>query len=220
MAVLRSASTPLLDVILSYKPQNEPFFAQSVVSDARFAKVSKWFQFLLCLCTNKPCRFLCRVPEGEKKESSGQGPRPLSLALLGSSPKGRASGDPCRLHLFAKASPFDRLPPAGGRCRHRRQKGERGGTAIAMTERASLLKIKAPAAPPPGLGARVGRAQMLSRADHLFSGRGNRIRRVHQLFSQWRVMLPPCCWAAVRRLFRSGSWSGRPSGPSSGGVSV
>ena len=79
---------------------------------------------------------------------------------------------------------------------------------------------KAPAAPPPGLGARVGRAQKLSRADHLFSGRGNRIRRVHQLFSQWRVMLPPCCWAAVRRLFRSGSWSGRPSGPSSGGVSV
>ena len=131
-----------------------------------------------------------------------------------------ALGSPRRLHLFAKASPFDRLPPAGGRCRHRRQKGERGGTAIAMTERASLLKIKAPAAPPPGLGARVGRAQMLSRADHLFSGRGNRIRRVHQLFSQWRVMLPPCCWAAVRRLFRSGSWSGRPSGPSSGGVSV
>ena len=27
MAVLRSASTPLLDVILSYKPQNEPFSA-------------------------------------------------------------------------------------------------------------------------------------------------------------------------------------------------
>ena len=34
IAVLRSASTPLLDVILSYKPQNEPFSAQSVVLDA------------------------------------------------------------------------------------------------------------------------------------------------------------------------------------------
>ena len=27
--------------------------------------------------------------------------------------------------LFAKGSPFERLPPAGGRCRRRRQKGER-----------------------------------------------------------------------------------------------
>lgn len=165
-------------------------------------KFQNGFNFYCACAQINPAGF-CAGCQKVKKESSGQRPRPLSLALLGSSPKGRASGDPCRLPLFAKASPFGR-----------------GGTAIAVTERASLLKIKAPAAPPPGLGARVGRAQMLSRADHLFLGRGNRIRRVHQLFSQWRVMLPPCCWAAVRRLFRSGSWSGRPSGPSSGGVSV
>ena len=40
IAVLRSASTPLLDVILSYKLQNEPFSAQSVILEAYFAEVS------------------------------------------------------------------------------------------------------------------------------------------------------------------------------------
>ena len=183
-------------------------------------KFQNGFNFYCACAQINPAGFCAGCQKVKKRRVPGR-VLALSASLCSAAlPKGRASGDPCRLHLFAKASPFDRLPPAGGRCRHRRQKGERGGTAIAMTERASLLKIKAPAAPPPGLGARVGRAQMLSRADHLFSGRGNRIRRVHQLFSQWRVMLPPCCWAAVRRLFRSGSWSGRPSGPSSGGVSV
>ena len=45
------------------------------------------------------------------------------LALSGShsfasSPKVGALGSPRKLHLFAKASPFEeRLPPAGGRCR-------------------------------------------------------------------------------------------------------
>ena len=44
----------------------------------------------------------------------------LSVKSFGfaSSPKGRALGSPRKLHLFAKASPFEgRLPPAGGRCR-------------------------------------------------------------------------------------------------------
>jgi hypothetical protein len=44
--------------------------------------------------------------------------RPLShLALLdASSPKGRAFGSPRKLHLFAKASPFEeRLPPRRGK---------------------------------------------------------------------------------------------------------
>ena len=40
---------------------------------------------------------------------------PIGIA---SSPKGRAFGSPRKLHLIAKASPFEeRLPPAGGRCR-------------------------------------------------------------------------------------------------------
>ena len=48
IAVLRSASAPLLDVILSYILQNEPFSAQSVVLDTQFAKVTIMFQILLC----------------------------------------------------------------------------------------------------------------------------------------------------------------------------
>ena len=52
----------------------------------------------------------------------GQQPRPLSLALLGSSPKGRALGSPRKLYLFAKASHLGR-----------------GGTAKAVTERARTL---------------------------------------------------------------------------------
>jgi hypothetical protein len=37
----------------------------------------------------------------------------LSVTFGDSSPKGRALGSPHRLHLFANASPFDRLSPAG-----------------------------------------------------------------------------------------------------------
>ena len=49
MAVLRSASTPLLDVILSYKPQNEPFSAQPVFLDAQFAKSFKLVSIFIVL---------------------------------------------------------------------------------------------------------------------------------------------------------------------------
>ena len=61
IAVLRSASTPLLDVILSYKLQNEPFSAQSVILEAYFAEVSIWFQFLLCLSLILRAVSLCRI---------------------------------------------------------------------------------------------------------------------------------------------------------------
>ena len=37
----------------------------------------------------------------------------------------------------------------------------------------------------------------------LVSGSGSSIRTVNHWFSQWTVMLPPCCWASARRLFRS-----------------
>ena len=200
-------------------------------------KFQNGFNFYCACAQINPAGFCAGCQKVKKRRVPGR-VLALSASLCSAAlPKGEPLAIPADFISLPRPLPLTDFPrpgqilPAPGRnvtagdkernrCRHRRQKGERGGTAIAMTERASLLKIKAPAAPPPGLGARVGRAQMLSRADHLFSGRGNRIRRVHQLFSQWRVMLPPCCWAAVRRLFRSGSWSGRPSGPSSGGVSV
>ena len=77
---------------------------------------------------------------------------------LDSSPKGRAFGSPRKLHLFAKASPFEeRLPPAGtdsprpGRnvtvgdkegngCRAA-TKGGIWQSRQALTERASPLKV-------------------------------------------------------------------------------
>ena len=75
------------------------------------------------------CRAVCgppgiafsRVGSWRKAASPSQ-----SLLRKSSSPKGRALGSPRELHLFAKASPFDRLPPlrdrfapAGEKC-HRR----------------------------------------------------------------------------------------------------
>ena len=45
------------------------------------------------------------------------------------------------------------------------------------------------------------------------------MRRVHQLFSQCSVMLPPRCPTVVRTLFRSVP-CGRPSASSAGAVSV
>ena len=57
-----------------------------------------------------------------------------------SSPKVGALGSPHKLHLFAKASPFEeRLPPAGGRCRA----ATKGGIwhRVAMTERARTLPV-------------------------------------------------------------------------------
>ena len=58
------------------------------------------------------------------------------------------------------------------------------------------------------------------RKNYLFLGSGNKIRRVHQLFSQCSVMLPPCCWAVVRTLFRSDPCFGKPSASSAGAASV
>ena len=58
------------------------------------------------------------------------------------------------------------------------------------------------------------------RKNYLFLGSGNKIRRVHQLFSQCSVMLPPCCPTVVRTLFRSDPCFGRPSASSTGEVSV
>ena len=54
---------------------------------------------------------------------------------LDSSPKGRAFGSPRKLHLFAKASPFEeRLPPRRGKMS---PQGTKGGVwhRAAMTER-------------------------------------------------------------------------------------
>ena len=92
----------------------------------------------------------------------------------------------------------------------------------AKTERASLLKIKAPATKFRRFSEIQKRLlQMLScYVVHLFLGSGNRIRRVHQLFSQCSVMLPPCCPTVVRTLFRSVPCFGRPSASSAGAVSV
>ena len=64
----------------------------------------------------------------------------LSVSPFGaaSSPKVGAFGSPCKVYHYAKASPFDRLP---GRGRwHEVPEGEQGGTAQAVTERASPLK--------------------------------------------------------------------------------
>ncbi len=58
------------------------------------------------------------------------------------------------------------------------------------------------------------------RKNYLFLGSGNKIRRVHQLFSQCSVMLPPCCPTVVRTLFRSDPCFGRPSASSAGAASV
>ena len=74
----------------------------------------------------------------EIKTVSGQRPRPLRRSRA-SSPKVGALGSPRKLHLFAKASPFEaRLPPAGGRCRAATKGGVWHGEAV--TERASPLK--------------------------------------------------------------------------------
>ena len=74
----------------------------------------------------------------EIKTVSGQRPRPLRRSRA-SSPKVGALGSPRKLHLFAKASPFEeRLPPAGGRCRAATKGGVWHGEAV--TERASQLK--------------------------------------------------------------------------------
>ena len=62
MAVLRSASTPLPDVILSYKPQNEPFSAQPVILAAQSAKVSILYQNFLCLSPKERGHSLCTLP--------------------------------------------------------------------------------------------------------------------------------------------------------------
>ena len=86
--------------------------------------------------------WLCRKLSRQKKKRLKHSPlnfRKLSefryrrfylsgLALSGShsfasSPKVGALGSPRKLHLFAKASPFDRLPPVGGRCRVSDRKG-------------------------------------------------------------------------------------------------
>ena len=50
---------------------------------------------------------------GKRDFLRGKRACPLSLALLGSSPKGRALGSPRELHLLAKASPFGRGVTAG-----------------------------------------------------------------------------------------------------------
>ena len=74
----------------------------------------------------------------EIKTVSGQRPRPLRRSRA-SSPKVGALGSPRKLHLFAKASPFEeRLPPAGGRCRAATKGGVWHGEAV--TERARTLK--------------------------------------------------------------------------------
>ena len=51
-------------------------------------------------------------------------PRPLRLISFASSPKVGALGSPRKLHLFAKASPFEeRLPPRRGKMSHSDKKG-------------------------------------------------------------------------------------------------
>ena len=175
------------------------------------------FERIICKSYNKVSNFIVHIhkycpvifvhPARQQKKTAGDtwsasSPSQSSLRDA-SSPKVGALGSPRRLHLFAKASPFGR-----------------GGTAIAVTERASLLKIKAPATKFRRFsGIQKRSLQMLSCfVVHLFSG--NKIRRVHQLFSQCSVMLPPCCPTVVRTLFRSDPCCGRPSASSAGTVSV
>ena len=59
----------------------------------------------------------------------------LSVTFGASSPKGGAKS----LTGTFLASPFDRLPPRRGKMSRERQKGEQGGIASAMTERARPL---------------------------------------------------------------------------------
>ena len=83
-----------------------------------------------------PCKRGCCT----RAASSPSQSKPVGFA---SSPKVGALGSPRKLHLFAKASPFEeRLPPAGGRCRAATKGGVWHGEAV--TERASPLKKKHP----------------------------------------------------------------------------
>ena len=54
-------------------------------------------------------------------------------------PKVGGLGSPCKVYLFAKGSPFERLPPAGGRCRAS-DKG-RAGWLRQQPERASPFNL-------------------------------------------------------------------------------
>ena len=48
----------------------------------------------------------------------------LSVTFGDSSPKVGAFGSPRKVNLYAKASPFERLPPVGGRCRAATKRGQ------------------------------------------------------------------------------------------------
>ena len=97
------------------------------------------------------CRAVCgppgiafsRVESWRKTAALGRAGSPSQSMPIGldSSPKGRAFGSPRKLHLFAKASPFDRLPPTGGRCRLRDRKGNEVSPKV--TERARPLRKSA-----------------------------------------------------------------------------
>ena len=98
-------------------------------------------------CTNECATvfFAWELPQSRIRSTapSGMGPRPLSLALLDSSPKGRASGEKIQHSDFAKASPFRerwhgvsrdgegeppslrKTSPGRGKMSRKRQKGER-----------------------------------------------------------------------------------------------
>ena len=77
--------------------------------------------------------------------SSPSQSKPVGFA---SSPKVGALGSPRKLHLFAKASPFEeRLPPAGGRCRAATKGGvwhgvSRDGEGEPAKEKASATTIR------------------------------------------------------------------------------
>ena len=97
------------------------------------------------------CRAVCgppgiafsRVGSWRKTAALGIAGSPSQSMPIGldSSPKGRAFGSPRKFHLFAKASPFDRLPPTGGRCRLRDRKGNEVSPKV--TERARPLRKSA-----------------------------------------------------------------------------
>ena len=80
--------------------------------------------------------------EGSGAFLCGKRACPLSLALLGSSPKGRALGSPRELHLLAKASPFGRGVTAGD------GEGEDADRSAALSQKAALQMPFSFTAPP------------------------------------------------------------------------
>ena len=94
------------------------------------------------------CRAVCGPP-GIAFSRMGSWRKTAALGIAGSpsqsmpigldsSPKGRAFGSPRKLHLFAKASPFDRLPPLRDRFAPRR-----GEMSPQVTKRARPLRKSA-----------------------------------------------------------------------------